>query len=348
MLTIAAVGLAATITACSGDDDVGVSGEAGSTSSSVSSSVSSPTDPSTAASAPSISTTAGAAGENPGPPDAAPGPRLADGRPATFVGVTVDDVAVEVDTATGEIVREIASTGNEGGGAATTGNVVVEIWWDPASRRAIVSECCEPAAGRMIPMTVGDPYSTDGPGLDAWDAAIDPSGTEVLVTGYVSALSPVADVDPVTIGEMDLDGTGRRPAWLRDRRGVVLARNEEFDGELRVGSLEIVELDAANEVIIRRRHELGMSVADVDVRADGLLVVLLSALPGANFGDTALVVDPDDGSIVTEFGLAAGSASMGYDTTGTFLLFVDGDGTVRWQGRGGSGTLATGFLSADW
>ena len=77
--------------------------------------------------------------------------RLDNGLPATFVAVTEDWEAVEIDTATGEVIRSIgqldqpSETGEEPGFF----NAIQNIWRSADGAWYAISTCCEPAAGAI-------------------------------------------------------------------------------------------------------------------------------------------------------------------------------------------------------
>jgi hypothetical protein len=60
-----------------------------------------------------------------------------------------------------------------------------------------------------------------------------------------------------------------------------------------------------------------------------------------------IVFEPT-GELVAEFDVEPGSRMGGYDPSGRFLIYVDGEGTVRWQGLGQTGSLGEGYLFASW
>ncbi len=266
--------------------------------------------------------------------------------------MTDEFVAVEVDTENGEIIREIGTTGNPGTGSALDGNVIVDVWWDPAGGLSVVSTCCEPAAGDLTFLDNGADYparpnpeqTTAG-----WDVSISPDGRIFLITGYSVVITTAGDSTDEGLLADSFDGAGRRPAWLRDRRGIAVAHPWDSSTTPESAWIDVIGLDEDNQVISTVRHEIDEGIADLEVRADGTLVVLVGGSAAyADDGSRAILLDPDTGELITEFGLEPGSYSLSYDNTGIYLLYVTGTGEVRWQGGGRSGSLGTGFISADW
>ncbi|MGI9610726.1 MAG: hypothetical protein ACR2NL_10585, partial [Acidimicrobiia bacterium] len=183
-----------------------------------------------------------------------------------------------------------------------------------------------------------------------WEAQLSPNGEYVLHTGYFASILPHGrSAQPgIEAGRGEDAEYYFTPAFLRDRIGVAYSWWRWDDDEDRV-SLDVVELDRSGEVVERRTFPVPGALAGLDVRADGKLVALIDKGNPSRFGGSqALVLDPDTGETVAEFALEPGSHSMGYDPTGTFLLYVDGTGTAHWQGRGQSGVLASGLIHADW
>jgi hypothetical protein len=279
-----------------------------------------------------------------------PGPMTDEGMPSTVIAVTDDTYElVELDAVDGRVVRTLGSTGDVDDG---TGNFIDGAWWHPATGVIIVSDGPEPAAGNLTLVEPGENYERQG-GPDGWgmgwDVAISPDGRFALVTGYgydVSVLAEGANGRRVVIQLSDSPEDLRyHPAWLRDRIGVAIVR--EVDGVRNV--IDVIELDDGGRVVSTVSYQLDRPIADLEVRSDGGLVVLYddgrNPLDG---GTRAVVVDPDSGEIEAEFDLEEGSHSLAYDATGRLLLYVDGEGTVRWQGVGESGVLAEGYIHADW
>ena len=68
------------------------------------------------------------------------------------MAVTADYEAVEVDTATGAIVHRFgqrADAASLASGDEIAPNVVDGIWRSASGEAVLISECCEPAGGRI-------------------------------------------------------------------------------------------------------------------------------------------------------------------------------------------------------
>lgn len=127
-------------------------------------------------------------------------PTLDDGRPATFLAVTKDYAAVEVDTATGEVIRVIAqvSTAEDVANAECSAcvNFVDAIWRLADGSAYLISECCEPAAGASFWMGPDDvitpeTHQHDRGGVTAWQVNPSPSSRVVAAASFgVSIDSP--------------------------------------------------------------------------------------------------------------------------------------------------------------
>lgn len=282
-----------------------------------------------------------------------PGPTTDEGVPSTFIAVTEDTYElIELDAGDGRVVRNLGSTGDVDDESS---NFVDGAWWHPATGVIIVSDGPEPAAGNLTLVEPGDEYvrssGADGWGM-GWDVAISPDGRFALITGYgydVSVLAEGTNGRRVVIelgGNPELD-LRYHPAWLRDRIGVAMVR--EIDGVRNL--IDVIELGDDGRVVSTVTYQLDRPIADLEVRSDGKLVVLYAdgdARTPAAGGSRAVVVDPDSGEVEAEFMLEEGSHGLAYDATGRLLLYVDGEGTVRWQGVGESGVLAEGYIHADW
>ena len=114
-----------------------------------------------------------------------PSATLPDGRPATFLAITDDYSAVEIDTATGETLHVFGQTGSAAEMAAAEEmppNVLVGAWRTTDRLRIGLSDCCEPAAGRLFYLDADqelgdDPYSTTGPWNTGWTVSPAPTSS---------------------------------------------------------------------------------------------------------------------------------------------------------------------------
>jgi len=308
------------------------------------------TEPTTDSTAPSVPATflPGSGGPEP------------EGLPPFMVAVRSDSAVIEIDTSTGRTARILIPPPQpDPPDAEIEGNRIGQVWWNRETGQMVVEEGPEPAGGNIVHLPVGAEYAVardrafgDTPGFASgggWQAAMSPNGRYTLHTGYAATIletgvqrdSPVRLVEPVD------DGFSFTPAWLRDRVGV--AYTSSSFGEDPINELRVIEMNDLAEVVTSRAIEIEGEAAGLAVRADGALVLLLDSGDPSNWGGTdALVIDPDSGETIAEFTLEPGSHSLGYDTTGTYLLYVDGEGTARWRGRGQSGTIASDLLHADW
>ncbi len=281
------------------------------------------------------------------------------GLPPFFVAVRDDSAVVEINTVTGRTTRVLIPPPEpDPPNAEIEGNRIGSVWWHRESGRMVVEEGPEPAGGNIWHMPIGADYaevrdssfdSVEGFRFGGgWQAAPSPNGDYVLHTGYFVSILATGVQDQMGIDIAANDGSfSFTPVWLRDRVGIAFT-TDPVNGVGPYG-LDVVELDARGQVSERRTFEIDRPAAGMAVRADGSLVVLLDdGDPLMWGGSEALVIDPDTGETIAEFALEDGSHSLTYDPTGTYLLYVDGEGTARWQGRGQSGVLAEGLLHADW
>jgi len=279
-----------------------------------------------------------------------PTPSLPDGRPRTFLAVTDDFEAVEVDTETGAVLRTIGQAGSradlEAAEVAAAVNVIDAVWRTVDGSILVVSECCEPAAGAIQVLTGTDPWDIDAPTMPGWAAGASPITAEVAIVGYeVQVGRPdrwrYRDVvDPEIIGYASGSPTwsrdGSRVFWIAEvptNTGVrwVLAELDLTTGEISDTVLDWVPEDAR--------------LAGLATRASGDLVTIVTT---DAFTYTEGAVMSPDGALIEDFDIAEGSVLGGYDPTGTYLISVDGTGAVRWEGAGQSGPLADGYVFASW
>lgn len=277
-----------------------------------------------------------------------PAPEL----PSTWVGVTADYEAVEVDTATGEVVRSIAQVSTaedvETAECAACVNAVDAVWRSADGSLFFVSECCEPAAGMIHVLTPDDlPYmpGDDAPTWSVWSAAPAPDGAVVAFLGYEAVVTSTPQID------RGAPGADVTVAWTSD--GSLPISNAVWDAG------EVVWLHGGNDSVELWTFDVATgSITEVDVpelagwtsatlarRSPGELVAVRS--PFDEPASEAVVVDPS-GSVIDRFALETGARLGGYDATGTLLIYTDGDGVVRWRADDDAGVLGEGFVHAGW
>ena len=287
-----------------------------------------------------------------------------EGLPPFLVAVREDHAVIEINTISGRTTRVLVPPPEpDPPNAEIEGNTIGSVWWHRDTGRMVIEEGPEPAAGNIWHQPIGadfvdarDGLSNNAPGFRSgagWQAELSPNGDYTLHTGYAAFILRTGEPDDAGIDvspPIDDGGFSFTPAWLRDRIGVAYTFGRwEDDGE--TYELHIVELDERAVVVERRMFELRRRVTGLAVRADGALVVLFDEIEqqrDRDGGSSAGVLDPDTGETIAEFTLEPGSHSMGYDQTGTYLLYVDGEGRARWRGRGQSGIIAENLLHADW
>ncbi len=288
-------------------------------------------------------------------------PRLDNGLPATFVGVTYDGEAVEVDTPTGEVLRSIGrmerpnESDDEGGGVAA----IQQVWRTSEQSWYVVSECCEPAAGTIHyvePAAVLTPLGPDESLMSfGWTVAPSPFDDRLVTLGYVVEVSRVGSEPEVAIPLDQGDGLyypSGVAAWDPDGSGISWLSEDWDAGRVTVVRLALTEPDAEPTSVGLDWVAGDQWLDGLGARSDGNLVAFRNTpdddpeSPAAPF--TEGVVFSTDGEIVATFPVEAGSLWGGYDPSGRFLIYTDGDNNVRWQGLGQSGELAEGFIHASW
>ena len=289
----------------------------------------------------------------------APGvPALPDGRPATFLAITEDYLAVEIDTATGEILHSFGQTGTSAEMAAAEEmppNVLVGVWRTEDGSNVGLSDCCEPAAGRLFFLGADgalgeDPYSTNGPWTPGWTITPAPQSNRFAVVGYaLDIVDPAAPAEPgvsVWIDEPDIGFPGGAAAWARDESAVFWTAQLE-----RVTMLVTLDLSVGvpNPVSVLEWVGVNQYLGGIGSQESGNLVGFLHTRD-EDFAivETEGVVFSTSGELLATFPVETDSWWGGYDPSGRFLIYVDGEDRVRWQGLGRSGILSEGFHFASW
>ncbi len=280
---------------------------------------------------------------------------LDDGRPATFMAVTDDYEAVEVDTATGDIVHRFgqrADAASLASGDEIAPNVVDGIWRSASGDVVLISECCEPAAGRITFLSGGGTLDTDY-GESAWNGWwVVPSANsdDVIITGYytqvIDATEGPGGAGAVTILENDGSGVGAI-GWSPD--GSSIYWYDESAAEL----VTWVDSDAGFMVTSRVPIDWvgpDQHLSGLDARAGGNVVSFLtrSAADGGPLETNGVVYSPVTGELLAEFPVPAGSSFGGYDPSARFVIYTTLAGAVTYQGLGKTGVLGEGYLFASW
>lgn len=281
---------------------------------------------------------------------------ISDGRPETFLAITDNYVAVEVDTATGAIVHSFGHTGTAEQMAAAeeiAPNALVGIWRVRDGSMVGLSDCCEPAAGRIFYLEAGgelgpDPYS--GEAVAGWTLSPSPVDNQFANLGYSMLVSdPNVSADFGSgqwIDEPELGFPGGAAAWTRD--GSELFWTTAQDGATGLATLDLAEGAPVPAAVLAWVGE-SQSIHGIGSQESGNLVGFLQTR-GDDFSitETEGVVFTTTGELLASFDVETGSTWGGYDESGRFLIYTDGEGIVRWQGLGESGTLGDGFLFASW
>jgi hypothetical protein len=283
-------------------------------------------------------------------------PTLGDGRPATFLAVNDDRAAVEVDTSTGEVIRLIAQVATRNEYEEDPGrNVVDSVWRIGDGSAALVSECCEPASGQMYWVRPGEQVtSEDNPLLpesyatSGWLAAPSPTTRSVAISGtFVGIDSPERGQLWAWSPSSSVFYASTPPAWSFDLSTLWVLGGE--------GSAELLwTIEPAPSTISSTELPWlseGQYLSGLGTQASGRLVTFRLTRDGDDeFGNDfvrGIVFEPT-GELVAEFDVEPGSRMGGYDPSGRFLIYVDGEGTVRWQGLGQTGSLGEGYSFASW
>lgn len=282
--------------------------------------------------------------------------RLDSGLPATFVAVTEEWEAVEVDTATGDIIRSIGrlEAASESDQEAGLFNAIQSVWRTSDGASYTVSTCCEPAAGAIyfVPPDGTLNASTVGelPLLAGWTAAPSPYDGRVATLGlsidvYEDASDLQASVLPdplagMASGTVAWHNNGRQLSWLASGP----------DG-WSLSSLDLDDLESGPDIVAIDWVAEGQWLQGLGIQESGRLVGFLTTQ--TDDAEAPQLVSTE-GVVFDEFGLIAtfdvelGSFWGSYDPSGNVLIYIDGDNVVRWQGLGRSGVLADGFIHASW
>lgn len=279
-----------------------------------------------------------------------------DGLPETFLAIDNDYAAVEVDTATGEVLQtygQIADAAALAEAEEIAPNVLVGIWRVRDGSMVGLSDCCEPAAGNIFYLAADsslgdDPYSQ----VSGYGWTLSPAPTQNLFAnlGYSMVIedpSVTVDTGPgLAIDGPDLGFPQGSAAWSRD--GSQVYWTSTIGDAVGLATLDLAEGDPALVTTLGWVAEEQL-LSGIGSQASGNLVGFLHTFDSAfEIVETEGVVFTVEGDLVASFPVETGSVWGGYEPSGTRLIYVDDDGHVRWQGGGGMGVLGEGYLFASW
>jgi hypothetical protein len=215
-----------------------------------------------------------------------------------------------------------------------------------------VDDCCEPAYGSTFAVvSTFDPVST--PAISGVDPESSPDGSRLARSNLGSAItiSDASGSELGTFGDPDFSGVVTVPLTWIDASTLVVASSDPGDDLNRLQVLDVT--DPTSPVVTVERFDPGRFHVAADVRADGNILVVVRRFDPA-VGSTedddvvAEIIDPTTGETIADFDLPDDVYEANYDASGRFVLTVGTEGRIDWYGAGQRGTLADGFISADW
>ncbi len=285
-------------------------------------------------------------------------PRLDNQLPATFVAVTEDWEAVEVDTATGMVLRSIgqAQTPDLAEEEGIVSGAIDRVVRTSDLQWFGVSECCEPAAGYIAYVRPGELYPEVRPASEfvfAWSAAPSPFDGRVATAGFEVMVGEVGgEPDIVVRGEvLGVIQPSGVIAFGRDGDSIYWVSNSFGDGGSTLYAVSLGDPAAELAGTDLEWVGTGQTLDGIGSQASGNLVGFLNTMdqsPEPQVIKTEGVVFGVDGGLVATFDVETGSFWGGYDPSGRMLIYTDGNNVVRWQGLGQSGMLAEGYLHVSW
>jgi hypothetical protein len=277
------------------------------------------------------------------------------------MAVTETWEAVEVDTATGDILRSIGrmerpnESDDEGGAVAA----IQQVWRTADQSWYVVSECCEPAAGTIHyvePETVLTPSGRDESLTSfGWTVAPSPFDDRLVTLGYFVEVLRVGGEPEIQIPLDQGDGlysASGVAAWDPGGGGISWLSDDWEAGGVILVHLDLTEPGAEPTTVALDWVAGDQWLDGLGTQESGNLVAFLNT-PDADpespvVALTGGVVFSPGGELIATFPVETGSFWGGYDPAGRFLIYTDGDANVRWQGLGQSGILAAGFIHASW
>ena len=268
------------------------------------------------------------------------------GAPDSFVAVTSDSFElVRVDSRTGAVLESLGSWGDGGEEGPVQALQFVELAPDGT---IYVDDCCEPAYGStFIVADQFDPAST--PQVSGLSPELSPDGSRLARSSQGSAIS-IADArgnEFGFFGEPDYTGAVLTPlTWIDGATLVVRSAAPDSGTE----TLQILDVsDPSSPTVRAERMDADRSYLAADVRADGNILVVTRIDTGTDTGDViAEILDSSTGEVIVDFNLSDDAYDANYDASGRFVVITRSNGQLDWFGGGERGTLASGYISADW
>jgi len=269
------------------------------------------------------------------------------------VVMVVDDGSrvVVLDTATGEM-RTLLEAPEGDPDDPLRSNGFGRIIIGPEANRVYVEEIGEPASGLVsrVPLRGGQPTAV---ALGSYPA-LSPDG-ERLATADIGGGISVTQIDggrrTELPGPADASGLGAvNLAWGRDGRTLWFERVVDVTGPSELWRIDTLTATSLDDAVLVGPFDEGDSWTLPAPRGDDEIVVVeqCCTLTRPRGSANGAVVNGATGEVQATFLLERGVIDSGYDASGSFLIYVLVDGTVRWQGGGQGGQLASGASAADW
>lgn len=278
-------------------------------------------------------------------------------RPGRWVGITDDGRLVAVNAESGEQAKVLGEFDHpdecpRAGEPAAGCQWVAEVAMSPDGQSVYYETCCEPAPGAIhrVPIDGGEPE------MVAFGAhpAVDPAGQRLAAVElqWVTVHELGGD-DVLRFRDDDSPATLHGMTWSPDGAQLAFVAFDRTDEPGRLLVLDVHEADNLADARSIDRGDGGRSWTLPTFRRDGALVVVEQELelPDSPQGPArAVVVDPDSGEVRESFDRSGAVLSQDHDPSGTYLLYVLEDGSVRWEfdGTDGGVLAAGGYLAATW
>jgi hypothetical protein len=222
--------------------------------------------------------------------------------------------------------------------------VIDGVWRTRDGSQVLVSICCEPAQGLIFYLAPSEVFRLNpAPALTSpgWAAAVSPVDATFAVVGYDIRVGLGTD-DIYREDLFDRFGGGA-PAYSLDGGSIYWLTNTDESWWLE--SVLLADADPRRETHRLEWVQPDGRLSGLAADADGNYVTFQT---DDAFGITQAMVISPVGALVDSYEVEDGSVIGSYDATGTFLIYADGAGVVRWRGNGEVGELGSGYVFATW